>query len=209
MNKSEYVDIELKDVEVFSYHFAFYDLFKKNEITKLHQVLNDEEMYLIMEKCKSKTRRELSAFINLMKYKYLNVPITNDYLLERKIATTEYTIDETLINLGFPSLCIKDLKSQIKMQGSEVLSFKVIDFFKRIINQGLCLDQTRKIIEIYLDSYNKNNQVINLDNNSEALVILKKQLEKLVVMRDNLDLEITNLKEQIEKIDNKKGGYNG
>lgn len=201
----EYYEIELSTTLVYTYHYAFFDMFKKYNITTLGQVLDDNLMYGIMEKCRQKSRRELCSFISLMKYKYLNIPIPNDYLLDRKIATIEYTLDDTFGSLGFPELCIKDLKNQIQKQGNEILNITIKDFFKRLISQGQCRDATRKIIEIYLEASEKKNDLAS-NNDYDTLKELKLQLENLIKIRDDLDFEIKKFKVSLSKLEERSIG---
>ena len=201
----EYYEIELSTIGVYTYHYAFFDMFKKYNITTLGQVLDDNLMYGIMEKCRQKSRRELCSFISLMKYKYLNIPIPNDYLLDRKIATIEYTLDDTFGSLGFPELCIKDLKNQIQKQGNEILNITIKDFFKRLISQGQCRDATRKIIEIYLEASEKKNDLAS-NNDYDTLKELKLQLENLIKIRDDLDFEIKKFKVSLSKLEERSIG---
>lgn len=213
MEQIDLNQIKLEYTGIFKkgYH-SFWSAFSKNKITTVGQVLDDNLMNKIIQRCKTKTRKDLKAFIDLLKYKYLGILLPNNDILEQNYL---YPVDFTSLGLEEGGWL------KIKITITEKIENKsLIDFIKEeIFPNGNCFnDYELEILRLHVESYEKSKQLTQHTNNQEIqtenktpsqqehdiLVILKDQLVKLVGVRDSLNAQIEDLQQKIDELTNSK-----
>lgn len=234
MEKTDLNQIKLEDTGIFEkYKNNFSSILKNNDITTVGQVLDDNLMHEIMKKCKTKTRIELRGFIALLKYKYLEIPLSNKDILEQRpekdmsprynynINEPEYFYPIDFSELGLHKSYKLALKYEVRNLKKEKIENKqLIEFIKEIINsEKYCgAPEFIEILRLHVESYDKSKQLtqptINQETQTEnkntpqlehdILVILKDQLVKLVGVRDSLDAQIEDIQQKIDALTNSK-----
>ena len=215
MEQIDLNQIKLEDTGIFEkgkHSFCF--AFSKYGITTVGQVLDDNLIKELLQKCQYKSRQELSGFISLLKYKYLGIPLTNDNILEKT--------KSEIFDIDFRNFGLTKSNTYIIMNNySWTPSKRVIDIFKEISNDKKLQYTNPALIEIlnlYIESYEKSKQLTQSTNNQDnpienktpsqqehdILVILKDQLVKLLGVRDSLDIQIQDLQQKINALTNSK-----
>lgn len=215
MEQIDLNQIKLEDTGIFrrEYH-SFCSAFSKNKITTVGQVLDDNLMSEIIQRCKTQTRKELKGFIALLKYKYLEIPLSNNDILEQCYF---YPVD--FASLGLCKFFQKDMEWEVKKAKEEKIENKsLIDFIKERIYTTIDHQNLLEILRLHIESYEKSKQLTQTtvphetqieDKNPsqqehDILVILKDQLVKLVGVRDSLDAQIQDLQQKIDALTNSK-----
>ena len=215
MEQIDLNQIKLEDTGIFEkgeHSFCF--AFSKYGITTVGQVLDDNLIKELLQKCQRKSRKELIGFVSLLNYKYRGIPLTNDNRLEK----TRYEIGY----YDFHELGLTQTHRNIIWDNYSWTPKKsVIDLFKEISNDKK-LHYTNpalmEILNLYIESYDKSKQLTQPTSIKEAqpedktpsqqehdiLVILKDQLVKLVGVRDSLDAQIEDLQQKIDALTNSK-----
>lgn len=216
MEQIDLNQIKLEDTGIFRREaHSFCSAFSKNKITTVGQVLDDNLMSEIIQRCKTQTRKELKGFIALLKYKYLGIPLSNNDILEQCYF---YPVD--FASLGLNKFYQKEMEWEVKKAQKEKLENKsLIDFIKeRIYTATITYPILLEILRLHIESYEKSKQLTQPTSIKEAqpedktpsqqehdiLVILKDQLVKLVGVRDSLDAQIEDLQQKIDELTNSK-----
>lgn len=214
----EYTNILLNQIDELNYgtHYSFYSNFQNFHIKTVGQVLDDELMNEVLLHCRSlDTRNNIIAFIALIKYKYLGALIPQDILLEKEMKETDNgnTFDDVIPRLGFHYRQYPYLRNLVEFNKGK----RLIDYFVDAINNGYFEnDKNRRnngynkeflstgaIIKMYIDSYVKSHKYEDI-NELNLLHDLRRQLELLVENRDNLNMQIEELQDKIDKIEQEK-----
>ena len=216
MERNELEKITLQDTGLYNSNYSFSNVLRKNNITTVGQLFDDKLMNELFINCHRATRIQLRGFVSLLKYKYLNIPMVNNYVLEDDCQNIGY-----LRRLGFNEADItkiRDISERFNLY-QELESDKIYDLLKGFLihsNQRLT-----EIINLNLASYDNEIQDtieessdISNENEShtsseiQAISILRNQLSGLISVRDNLNEQILNLQQQIEILSDKqnKGG---
>ena len=216
MEQIDLNQIKLEDTGIFkNENHSFCSAFSKNKITTVGQVLDDNLMSEIIQRCKTQTRKELKGFIALLKYKYLEIPLSNNDILEQCYF---YPVD--FASLGLNKIYQKEMEWEVKKAHKEKLENKsLIDFIKeRIYTTTITYPILLEILRLHIESYEKSKQLPQPTITQEAqpedktpsqqehdiLVILKDQLVKLVGVRDSLDAQIEDLQQKIDALTTSK-----
>ena len=203
MNQTNFNKILLQDTGIYNSNYTFCSTFKKNNITLLSQVLDDDLMADVMLQCKSFTRRQLMGFISLIKFKYLNIPMVSIGMLDGYCEDELYELNdlgcnESDINYIFKKIC--RIERSTELEADKLCEYKLVDILKTIL--PYCKERTSNIIKVILDGYKQYKDEFIDKSSNEILQILKEQMEALSLMRDSLDVQINTLKEQIELLQN-------
>lgn len=204
-------NIQLNDIEELDYgtHYSFYKMFRNNNIWTVGQVLDDKIMNSLIQQCKSRdTRSDILSFISLVRYKYCNVLIPQDILLDTEIKTEDDK--DVLAKLGFHFRQLYYVNDIVKIREGK----KVIDYFVDALKNGYFQNEnnlkrnfpkkafkcTEYIVRMYVESYAKTHGLNNMSELDE-LLSLKKELDSLTAVRDNLDLQIKELQQKTDEIE--------
>ncbi len=139
---------------------------------------------------------QFKAFQDILKYKYLNIPLNNDILLEKEYTKTfqKTQLKKDTITLGFGEYSFSKLTEMILEKQS---TCKMIDIITNLDNRHSYLrDFYIKYYENNLKNIEKSQEISN-NNDIEKLNILKDKLIILINKRNELDKEIISLLEQI------------
>ncbi len=214
MENKDFSQIRLEDIEIHHYSCnTFSNLFFRNKIKTLSQILDDDLMSSIMTHCRKETRKELTAFISLMKYQYLDIPLATDIKLNEKYSDNQRSL---LYNFGFVRKEVGNIEYFIKQNKYYFENKTMIDIFKKYIsseeNVGYRPERAKRIMQMYIDSYEKSQLDSNANeaglikgenlDEADVLYILKSQLTKLISTRDILNTQIQHLVKQIELLSN-------
>lgn len=216
MERNELEKITLQDTGLYNSNYSFSSVLRKNNITTVGQLFNDKLMNELFINCHRSTRIQLRGFVSLLKYKYLNIPMVNNYVLEADCQNIGY-----LRRLGFNEADItkiRDISERYNLY-QELESDKIYDLLKgfliysnqrftEIINLNLASydNEIQNTIEESSDISNENES--HTSSEIQAISILRNQLSGLISVRDNLNEQILNLQQQIEILSDKqnKGG---
>lgn len=146
-------------------------------------------------------RKQFRAFQEILKYKYLGTPMVIDVLLDKEYTSTNDSISNDLVTLGFGnSLWDGMAENFYKSKGP----FKIIDFIMELDNS---FDYLKFF---YIEYYNSNNKLrkknINgstpsYDKDKDYLESLKNELVNVLLQRKKLDEHISLLLAQISKLE--------
>lgn len=215
MEQMDLNQIKLEDTGIFEkgkHSFCF--AFSKRGITTVGQVLDDNLIKELLQKCIYRSREELTGFIQLLNYKYRGIPLTSDDSLEK----TKYEFfDSDFRLLGLNESNIQRIHNGYSWHPKQ----RVIDYFKGILNDKKLYytnPALTEILNLHIESYEKSKKLTQLTNTQDnqienknpsqqehdILVILKDQLVKLVGVRDSLDAQIEDLQQKIDALTNSK-----
>lgn len=229
MEQYNFSKMLIKDSEFYNPRCTYVGMFKRNNITTINQLLDDEAINKIMEKCHPKTRKQLVGFVSMLKYKYLGVPLYNDILLNKELqletnsSITLSNSDLLILKVGDKNECIaiSQLLGCSHETGNAILkkfystinnpllyeynftnnNIILIDFLKWMLKNEQ-FKQTHPFIYIYIEVFENNQKINNKDNDPKIINILKEQLTNLIKTKENLDIQISNLQQKINKLSN-------
>lgn len=222
MEKYDFSKMLIKDSEFYRHDSSYTSTLRKHNITTVEQLFDDELISKISQKCQRSTRQQLNTFISLLKYKFLNIPLCNDALLDKKIdiyASKDLKCDHLQLEDSKYPLHIGEFLGISYVYGSwlknkfitkeNILDVKLTDGkitvieFLRYISNNLGNDKKIKpAIVAYIESYDNNSKINKVDINLDTITNLKNQLSELVKMRDNIDMQIVDLQQQINALSN-------
>lgn len=161
-------------------------------------------------------KSKLRALQKILKYKYLNIPLIMDVLLEKEYSSDclkdphLFEIRKDIRTLGFVcntpfSICARTL---IEKNGT----CKLIDILLKVLEESTILENItikgtdKSILNFYIEYYNshiitENLKSANGENNREILVALKSELTCLVNQRNELDEKTSDLEQQISTLE--------
>ena len=234
MEEQDLNKILLKDSEYYDPKAIYVQALKRHNITTVQQLF-DIDVNVSQHRG---TRKQLRAFILMLKHKYLGEPLLYDAFLDDTVkfysvffivGTDKYLYADNCF--GCNSSHIIDVIEAFAKEHSknlgEPFEIKLIDFFRWIINNSkeiITRHQSRQIIEYaktYVEEYEKQHQLTTEEYEKqhqltaeeyETIQFLRGQLDTLVRIREDLDLQIKNIEEniarQIEALSSKetKGG---
>lgn len=216
-------ELQIKDFEFYTgSKAAYYNLLKKHNITTIGQLLNDDLMKPLFLRCGEDTRNELNILIAMAKYEYLNIPLPGEALLDKKLIIDEksfrlYVEVEDKFKKRFATdefipmgpYKAKRLEKMFFVE-TEIYdeNTKLIDYFKWLSISDHCFETAQRIISIYIESYEKNKNMNNTNNDVDTIESLRSQLANIIDMRDNLNNQISELQEKINLLSQteNKGG---
>lgn len=199
--------------------YSFYYLLDRYNVKYVDQILDDDKMSKVLLHCrKEDTRKKLMAFISLMKFKYQNVLMPEDILLNEKLVrdkNRKNNFKEIFLNLGFDDKQCLTLFETLPFNTEKELIEIFIDYISGGFFNNLENKKTRRsnkefltierIMRLYVDSYTKTNE-LEFGNNNELseLLTLKNSLEKLVETKNTAEREINFLREKIQILQNNR-----
>jgi len=231
MEKLDLEKITLKETGLFNSAYAFCSLFRNNNITTVAQVLDEQKMFELSTRCNGETRRQLSGFIALLKFKYLNIPIAKDKILNLVIKFDSSILGDTfgltdksyepeffgkyniidnigmLSNLGFSRKDYILMSERLKIYGKAnglPRNIKFIDFLKEYVKY--CDERTAEIINLLLASCE--NTKVNEERSEVSSKEESTDISTISVLKDQLANLMTmrdNLDSQISFLQQKIG----
>ncbi len=215
MENLELDKILISESEFYYSKYAYTSIFKKYNLKTVGDLLNDELMDGIKLRCHENTLKQINVLISLLKHKYLHEPLLYDIYLDKKIEYQGINLycfeDDEKINLlnlndifgysnslkGIIERVFMNCFLELKAKNNKVI---LIDLFKKVLTKNIN-PSINAIIKCYIDSYEKNKKYKLASNYIEEL---KNQVEVLIKKRDELDIEIYNLKKEIAELENHK-----
>lgn len=198
MEQIDFSKITLEETGIYNDKYTFANIFQEFKIHFVSDVFNDLTMGRIMLTCPLTTKKELIGFISLLKYKYLNLPITNIDILEKKYETNL----TDLYLLGFSFRDIVAIKAILSNKKCEInpktfINYKFIDILKAFLPYAD--ERMRLMINLIFEAFDKKQEPSNFQD-PEILKMLRKQLCDIKDMRELLDMLSINIQQQIEQI---------
>lgn len=181
---------------------------KYNNIETLEQLLNiDETSLLKYDKLPLTYKYELKGLIDLLKYKYLNIPLIYDSYLEQELTSKDYGNGYIFINwpnnilsrMGFNQTECKDINQFATLYYKNRIT--ILDIFKKYIEDNIDTYLTSSIKEkmsLHISSYKNNKlELIKNETNTQTYISLKKELKKLIEEKQKLEEQILFIQKQI------------
>lgn len=202
-------ELKIKDFEFYKGSGAsYYPLLRKYKIETISQLLDDETMNKLMSRCGYETRNELNVLISMAKNKYLNMTLPGDVLLDKKliIDNNRFYIEvkdkykkrfDTEEFVGTDLNRAKRWEKEFSKTDIYDENTKLIDYLNWLLISNNLNSVEYFVVSAYIDSYEKNKDVIAKDNGVNTIEYLKKQLTDLISMRDSLNNQISSLQQEI------------
>ena len=223
MEKQELDSILLEDTEFYSKYNTYLTTLKKHNITTVGQLvkLNTYDINVY-----SNTRDELTLFMNMLKYRYLNRPLPYGNLLDRKIRIDvakrgcyELSLplenndkDRPIIEISLMKfLGTRDrllIYSFIEVMNEPEINDiingnpRLIDYLRWISISGRTTKQSKSFANAYIEEYE--NDKINITENQKTLKILNAQLTELLEKREGINRSIEFVQKSVEKASSNK-----
>lgn len=150
------------------------------------------------------TQKQFRAFQKILRYKYLDEPLTTDILLEKEYNNEEkieFALRKDMIKLGFSEYCFNGLAKEILDKNG---SCKMIDIISSLDEK---FDYLKDFYVAYYNTQkrkeNENKEEESIDNDKKSLDTLKNELVCLLNQRNELDTKISSL---LEQINTRQGG---
>lgn len=212
-----YVDFNkmtFKEAGITLSSYSFYTTFKKLGINTLGQLFDDVLMQDIIKRARILTRGELRGFISLMKYQYLGIPMTSGVYLECEgipnpngLICNKYNFKGVDFNqMGFNAMQQSAIYECKEEYGASIVGMKLVDFFRDLVEQGYCDDKVRGIMQVYINYYDKANNLGGEMSNSEDLNRLNDELGQLLAIKGRVDEQIAILQYEIDALVSSVGG---
>ena len=179
-----------------------YSAFKKYKITTVAQVLDDDLMkqFSYRDRIYLYNEDELTGFRKLLKYKYLGIPMFNDYDLEKM-----YLDEYCCWRLGFSFYKLEKLKSIFEVLSQKKKNIRMLDILNEFVNS----ENWKKddpvlynVAKLNINSYNKSRNFIK--DEYDTLLQLRVKLFSLIDERNNLDAQIEDIQQKIDALTNSK-----
>lgn len=208
---NDFTNLALIDTGLYSNEGVFYEFFRRHNITSVAQLLDDDLVTYLKTTTKTALKEELSGLVEVLRYKYLNAPLPQLSTLDQKVFTENFNGYLTL-NINFRKLGFARWVNHYAMLYAEKIEnnkidkshkdILLVDFLRNSLQNSLTTSKGNKktivyknIATIYLEAYyNKNITNIN------QLYQLREQLEKAILMRDQLDEQIAIISEKIDTL---------
>lgn len=236
MEKQDLSKVLITDSKFYVKNAPYIKFFQRHNYTTIDQIIDGTFHYCSFNghKMKGHTASTLNSFIGLIRYEYLGEPLVTDAYLDRSIdlEETSFWVERNNMvvfksnndsdnsahirsffgcdigNAAFNTFIgrVNERNRRLAEEGIQTPDVKMIDFFKWILTEGKEFGFLNRFAETYIKEYEKDN--ILLEDDSKAILILKNQLDSLYKMRNDIDIQITDLKKKIDELSNKdsKGG---
>ena len=168
MNNNDFNNISLIDTGLYNNKYSFSEIFQKNNITTLGQVLDDETMNNLISKItSSKVKEQLIGYISLLKNKYLGDDLSSDKYLVRRASKIEgynskfykSNVDYFYKDVNFNAMGFNSSSHLIimlcfaKNLGKFLDGIELIDFFRLLY--GKSADKSlNNTLSIFINHYN-------------------------------------------------------
>lgn len=201
-------ELQIKDFEFYKGSGAsYYPFLRKHNITTIAQLV-DDNMEKLSSKCGSETKNELNILIAMAKHKYLNKPLPDSDLLDKRLFIDEgnrfYVEVEDKIKKRFlTENFIGTYTGRARRFEGDFLkediydeNTKLIDYLKWLSIRHLNGSIEGLVVSAYLEDHEKNKTKKTGDINS--IEDLKQKLAAIIDMRNNLNNQINELQQQLE-----------
>lgn len=213
MEKQDLSNILIKETEFYIKYYAYADTLKRHNITTVGQLLSQEKEIMNI-KFHGPSKTELYALIDMIKYRYLGIPLPYGYLLDNKIDMDALIRHSYMNSLPLLNLQNDPIVLSLRRMLANSSDFLIHSFVKSI-NETKTLGDTYenpKLIDFLTwitDSYEYNKSIKPYAKayieeyyryDTKRIAKLKEKLEKLIEERQKLDAAIEHIQEQIDEV---------
>lgn len=196
-------NILIKETCIFNGIDQKFDLFfKRHNIKTLKDLfdLSDEE--ISQTKLSIQTKNELRGMIELLKYKYLNIPLIADEYLNQPFSFESPNDNQQLIRMGFTTTERRLVYGPLRNENVKKNQLTYLDVLKRVNTKSPYLNEK---IRLYMESYSQKEEQGFWESKKliESLKELTTELQFLQEKRNSLNLQIDEIQNQISELQNK------
>lgn len=189
----------LTDCELYNSQYTFFALLKRYNITMVSQLLDEKVVEELKLHCRKDTRNELLGFIELIKYKYLGIPMTSNQRLKEPYpgGLFYFTI------FGFSKEDCRLLDYYIRHKQLDMRGRPTIELFRALNSlEDLPNKRMKEILRNHIEYYDFVELALaskeeNLDGEDNQIASLQAQLNLLLTMRQKLNSQIADVQEKI------------
>ena len=214
MNNDNFNNISLIDTGLYNNKYSFSEIFQKNNITTLGQVLDDETMNNLISKItSSKVKEQLIGYISLLKNKYLGDDLSSDKYLVRRASKIEgynskfykSNVDYFYKDVNFNAMGFNSSSHLIimlcfaKNLGKFLDGIELIDFFRLLY--GKSADKSlNNTLSIFINHYNARNNFNDIDVYNDEIKFFKEKIAKYEIIINDLEDIIFNLNRKVNRL---------
>lgn len=214
MNNDNFNNISLIDTGLYNNKYSFSEMFQKNNITTLGQVLDDETMNNLISKItSSKVKEQLIGYISLLKNKYLGDDLSGDKYLVRRASKIEgynskfykSNVDYFYKDVNFNAMGFNSSSHLIimlcfaKNLGKFLDGIELIDFFRLLY--GKSADKSlNNTLSIFINHYNARNNFNDIDVYNDEIKFFKEKIGKYEIIINDLENIIFNLNRKVNRL---------
>ena len=214
MNNDNFNNISLIDTGLYNNKYSFSEIFQKNNITTLGQVLDDETMNNLISKItSSKVKEQLIGYISLLKNKYLGDDLSSDKYLVRRASKIEgynskfykSNVDYFYKDVNFNAMGFNSSSHLIimlcfaKNLGKFLDGIELIDFFRLLY--GKSADKSlNNTLSIFINHYNTRNNFNDIDVYNDEIKFFKEKIAKYEIIINDLEDIIFNLNRKVNRL---------
>ena len=214
MNNNDFNNISLIDTGLYNNKYSFSEIFQKNNITTLGQVLDDETMNNLISKItSSKVKEQLIGYISLLKNKYLGDDLSSDKYLVRRASKIEgynskfykSNVDYFYKDVNFNAMGFNSSSHLIimlcfaKNLGKFLDGIELIDFFRLLY--GKSADKSlNNTLSIFINHYNARNNFNDIDVYNDEIKFFKEKIAKYEIIINDLEDIIFNLNRKVNRL---------
>ena len=214
MNNDNFNNISLIDTGLYNNKYSFSEMFQKNNITTLGQVLDDETMNNLISKItSSKVKEQLIGYISLLKNKYLGDDLSSDKYLVRRASKIEgynskfykSNVDYFYKDVNFNAMGFNSSSHLIimlcfaKNLGKFLDGIELIDFFRLLY--GKSADKSlNNTLSIFINHYNTRNNFNDIDVYNDEIKFFKEKIAKYEIIINDLEDIIFNLNRKVNRL---------
>ena len=214
MNNNDFNNISLIDTGLYNNKYSFSEIFQKNNITTLGQVLDDETMNNLISKItSSKVKEQLIGYISLLKNKYLGDDLSSDkYLVRRASKIDGYNskfyksnVDYFYKDVNFNAMGFNSSSHLIimlcfaKNLGKFLDGIELIDFFRLLY--GKSADKSlNNTLSVFINHYNARNNFNDIDVYNDEIKFFKEKIAKYEIIINDLEDIIFNLNRKVNRL---------
>ena len=214
MNNDNFNNISLIDTGLYNNKYSFSEIFQKNNITTLGQVLDDETMNNLISKItSSKVKEQLIGYISLLKNKYLGDDLSSDKYLVRRASKIEgynskfykSNVDYFYKDVNFNAMGFNSSSHLIimlcfaKNLGKFLDGIELIDFFRLLY--GKSADKSlNNTLSVFINHYNARNNFNDIDVYNDEIKFFKEKIAKYEIIINDLEDIIFNLNRKVNRL---------
>lgn len=214
MNNDNFNNISLIDTGLYNNKYSFSEIFQKNNITTLGQVLDDDTMNNLISKItSSKVKEQLIGYISLLKNKYLDDDLSSDKYLVRRASKIEgynskfykSNVDYFYKDVNFNAMGFNSSSHLIimlcfaKNLGKFLDGIELIDFFRLLY--GKSADKSlNNTLSIFINHYNTRNNFNDIDVYNDEIKFFKEKIAKYEIIINDLEDIIFNLNRKVNRL---------
>ena len=214
-------EIIFRDTDIYQTQAEYVKVLKSNNIITIADLLDVNKMNKILTRCGDDVRGELQSLIPLLKFKYFGTIMPNVSLIDKYLTNDMHQLKIEFnpgVYLLFESSSFLAIKKSsayaienrfIREELSKSGRVKLIDYLNWIIKTSETgyYPSVAAIAKLYIDAYNKQNNITNEEElGDDEIIELKKQLKEIIKTRDTLNKQIESLSVNIEGLINRNLG---